>query len=110
MSRSYRTRGIGQLVPKLTRQAIGTKASMDADLQIYWREIVGEEFAGTTFPVRSRFDQPGRRTNGVLQLTIERGYGAYMTHAKGQIIDRLNAYLGVGTFRDIKFKEGCFFF
>ena len=104
--RSYYSRGLGAIVPRLTRQAIGKKASLEADLQIYWREIVGEDFALSTAPRRVRFDQPAQRINGVLELAIERGYGAIMSHAKGQILDKLNAYYGLGTFRDLKFKEG----
>ena len=104
--RSFVTRGLGAIVPRLTREAVGKKASLEADLQIYWREIVGEDFARSTFPRRVRFDQPAKRINGVLELGIERGYGAIMAHAKGQILDKLNAYYGLGTFRDLKFKEG----
>lgn len=104
--RSYVSRGLGAIVPRLTREAVGKKASLEADLQIYWREIVGDDFAGSTFPRRIRFDQPSKRINGVLELSIERGYGAIMAHAKGQILDKLNAYYGLGTFRDLKFKEG----
>ena len=104
--RSYVSRGLGAIVPRLTREAVGKKASLEADLQIYWRDIVGDDFAQSTFPRRIRFDQPAKRINGVLELTVERGYGAIMTHAKGQILNKLNAYYGLGTFRDLKFKEG----
>jgi len=104
--RTYYSRGLGAIVPKIAREAVGKRATLDANLQVYWVDIVGEEFASSTHPRRSRFDHPNKRINGVLEITVERGYGAFLSHAKGQILDKLNAYHGLGTFRDLKFKEG----
>ena len=104
--RSFKTKGLASLVSNVTKKAIGTKGSIEADLQIYWREIIGAPHDQSTWPVRVRFDHPRRRIGGVLEVVVERGFGAFATHAKGQLLERLNSYLGLGTLRDIKFKEG----
>lgn len=66
-----------------------------------WPEIVGPLLSGKTFPVRLR--------NGVLTVLVQNhAWAQELQLRKPDLLERINAALGSGTARDIRFAVGPF--
>ena len=75
--RTYRAQGLSRLVPKILKEGLGRKGSLEADLLLHWREVVGEEHAQWTVPTRISYADRRMRRKGTLELSVAPAYAAF---------------------------------
>jgi len=91
-------RPLSASVHQIAGQTIGRDWDIYATLLGHWKEIVGEELAEMTTPVRINFPRikGNNRSDGTLVLRTPRGLALEIQHKIGQIQARLNAFMGHG--------------
>jgi len=97
---------VGTFVPKLVRETCRHRGFINVDIVLRWREIVGHKLAAQTWPMRIEWP---RRQETILRPDGTEAPGTHRTrlvvgsaparaldveYAKGDIIDRVNGYLG----------------
>ena len=98
--------GVGALTERIARPILGKRGFASGQVIGRWSEIVGAELAAATAPERIQFER-GARTGGTLHLRVASGAAAVLIQPHSQvIIDRVNAYLGMGTVARIKVSQG----
>src|SRR5437773_1081027 len=65
-----------------------------ADLLGAWPEIVGPRYADCTQPEHIGWDRAGTDPAGILTLRVEGPKAIYLQHETGEIIQRINGFLG----------------
>lgn len=87
-----------------TLKALEAKFGHDADaLKVRWKEIVGEVLARRSEPVKL----VRQRTGGaILELRVDGPAAALIQHQAGQIIQRLNLFLGEGEVTKLRIVQG----
>ncbi len=92
--RLYDLKPMSDVLTPLARKMLGDKAFIEADIMCNWEDIVGENLAGFTTPMRIDFKR-GERKNGVLILQVAGGAMALELQLKEkQLIAKVNAYFG----------------
>ena len=77
-----------------TKKMLGKKAFVEADVICNWKEIVGDEMASYSNPVRIDFKK-GERTNGVLVVETCGGAFALELQLKTKfLLDKVNMFFG----------------
>jgi hypothetical protein len=93
------------LLGTLTHKMLGKKAFAEADVLCHWTEIVGEETAAYTQPVKISFKK-GERTGGVLHLETAGGAFALELQLKSKIlISKVNTFFGYEAVKDLKIVQ-----
>lgn len=88
-----------------TKKMLGKKAFAEADVICNWKEIVGEETAAYSTPVRIDF-RKGERTNGVLVIETCGGAFALELQLKTKImLDKVNTFFGYQAVEKIKILQ-----
>ena len=70
-----------------------------------WREVVGEQLARRTEPVK--LIKPRTGGGSVLELRVEGPAAALIQHQAPEIIDRANVFLGAGTVAKLRIVQGA---
>jgi hypothetical protein len=70
-----------------------------------WPEIVGPRWARVTAPESIRFPA-GRKSQGVLSLTVEGAHAAMLQHVVPTIIERVNRFFGYPAVERVSFRQG----
>jgi hypothetical protein len=102
----FMPRPIASLVDHIARLTIGKEWTTYAGLLEHWPEIVGEEYARLTTPVKIAFPhQPTepRRRNGILTIRLPKGLTMEFTFKTPQIKQRVNLYFGYAAIGKIAF-------
>lgn len=94
-------RAIAQMVPKLTRKALGRRGLAEANLVADWPTIVGSERARTCQPEKLAFPR-GRRHQGTLHLRVTSAAAIEIQHDAPVLIERINGYFGYAAVADIR--------
>ncbi|MDD5585746.1 MAG: DciA family protein [Alphaproteobacteria bacterium] len=106
-------RSIAATVDNVARQAIGKDWGLYAALLNHWREIVGEEYAQVTTPVKISFPQgktageklaQGQRKDGVLHIRLPQGLTMEFSFRTDQIRQRIAAFFGYEVISRIVFE------
>jgi hypothetical protein len=99
--------------PVLARQGFG-----QADLILFWNDIVGEKLAAMSQPIKLQWPMRARgaaadgRASAALQpsaalvVRVETGFALEMQHLSGAIIERVNAHLGWRCVSRLTLKQG----
>ena len=105
-----RTRPIGRPAPPASRNLSKTLKALeekfgrgDESLHARWREVVGEALARRSEPVKLVRSRAGGAT---LELRVEGPAAALIQHQSGQILQRLNLYLGDGAVTKLRIVQG----
>lgn len=97
---------IASAINAIARQTIGKDWLLYAALLDHWQEIVGQEYAEVTIPVKISFPhQPleARRQNGTLTIRLPKGLAMEFSF-KGELIkQRINGYFGYDAIARIAF-------
>jgi hypothetical protein len=78
-----------------------------ADLAAAWPEVVGARYADCTYP--EKIDWPraaDKAAGGVLRMCVEGPRAVLVQHELGQLLERVNGYLGHGTIGRIRLVQG----
>ncbi len=93
------------LLQPLAKKMLGKKAFVEADVMCSWREIVGEDMAVLSVPMKidfGRFD----RSNGTLWVEVASGAVALELQAKVKlIIEKVNTFFGYNAVEKIKIVQ-----
>ena len=103
--RTYRAQGLSRLVPKILKEGLGRKGSLEADLLLHWREVVGEEHAQWTVPTRIAYADRRMRRKGTLELSVAPAYAAFAQMAEAEIISGVNQFLGHGRIERLQLRQ-----
>ncbi|HAX90766.1 MAG TPA: hypothetical protein DCY07_00960 [Rhodospirillaceae bacterium] len=96
-------RTIAGSIESIARAAMGKDWALYATLLNHWGEIVGQEYAGVTTPVKITFPQgkkteekwaQGHRTGGVLTISLPQGLAMEFSFLSDTMIARINSYFG----------------
>jgi len=101
---NYKPRSIADAVDKVARQSAGKDWGLYANLLGHWAEIVGEDYARVTTPVKIAFPhqpQQAQRTNGVLTVRLPKGLAMEFSFKADLIRQRVNGYMGYEAFARI---------
>jgi hypothetical protein len=106
-------RTIATAVDSVARQVIGKDWNLYAALLSHWREIVGEDYAQVTTPVKISFPKgktseekwaQGRQTEGVLHIRLPQGLVMEFSFLTDQIRQRIAAYFGYDAIARLAFE------
>jgi len=103
--RSGRARLAGDIVGKVGDTAFRRFGFVQSSVISRWKEIVGERYAKISCPESIRFPQ-GRRSGGVLTLTVEGAHAPLLQHIAPMVIERVNRFFGHDAIDRIVFKQG----
>lgn len=93
------------VVGSFARKILGKKAFIEADIIHNWSDIVGEEIAQLSKPLRVDFKKDERR-NGVLHIEAASGALALELQQKSKIImDKVNVFFGYEAVSRLKIMQ-----
>ena len=103
--RSFKAQGLSRLIPKVLKDGVGRKGSLEADLAIHWREVVGAELANWTLPGKITYADRKMRRKGTLLVLVNPGYAQFAQMAQPDILSSVNQFLGFGRVEKIQLKQ-----
>lgn len=103
--RSYKTLGLSRLVPKILKDSLGRKGSLEADLLIHWKDVVGAEHAAWTVPTKIAYADRKMRRRGTLVLAVHPAYATFAQMAEAEIVAAVNQFLGHGRVERVQIKQ-----
>jgi len=99
---------LSELIGKILDPVTARRGFASADLIASWPEIVGARYADCSQPEKIAWPrgvaQEGRP--GVLVVRIEGPKSLYLQHETGQIVERVNAFIGHSAIDRIKIVQG----
>lgn len=98
------TRPVGELIPALTRRALGRYGFGQVNLITDWENIVGHNLAQFCRPLKIIFPR-GKRMAGTLHIQVMGPMALELQHMQPMLIDRINAYFGYGAIAAIRLKQ-----
>ncbi len=103
--RSYKAQGLSRLIPKVLKDGLGRKGSLEADLALHWRDVVGADLAKWTLPTKITYADRKMRRRGTLMILVHPGYAQFAQMAEGDILSSTNQFLGHGRVEKIQLKQ-----
>ncbi len=103
--RSGRARLAGDIVGKIGDTAFRRFGFVQSSIVSRWQEIVGERYAKVSSPESIRFPT-GRKSGGVLTLSVEGAHAPLLQHIAPMVIERVNRFFGYQAIDRIVFKQG----
>jgi hypothetical protein len=100
-------RNLAKIVDKVARQTVGKDWNLYAALLERWPEIVGNDYAQVTTPVKMTFPhqpQEARQRGGTLIVRLPKGLAMEFTYKSEQIKQRINSYFGYDAVAKIAFQ------
>ncbi|MTI08876.1 DUF721 domain-containing protein [Rhodospirillaceae bacterium RKSG073] len=98
------TRPVGEMIPGLTKRALGKYGFGQVSLITDWHRVVGERLAQFSQPLKLQF-QRGQRMGGVLHIRVTGAMALELQHMEPLLIDRINTYFGYGAVASIRLKQ-----
>jgi hypothetical protein len=98
---------LSALVGRVLDPVSAKRGFANAELLAAWPEIAGPRYAHTTQPERISWAHGGAATEdgGTLIVRVEASAALYFQHEIGQILERVNGFLGFGAVRRIKIVQ-----
>lgn len=94
----------GLLLP-LAKKMLGKKAFIEADVICSWREIIGEDMAEFSKPIKIDFRRE-EKNNGTLWIEVASGAVALEMQAKSKlVIEKVNTFFGYNAVEKIKILQ-----
>lgn len=90
-------RSLSDLLPAILKPALAEHGVATSQLITHWPEIVGEELAGVTRPLKlnwPRVPEGAQKAGATLVLLVEGAFGLDVQHAAPLILERINALYG----------------
>ncbi len=103
--RSCRARSAGELVGDIGGQSFKRFGFIQSSIVSRWSEIVGQRYAKVSCPESIKFPA-GKRSAGVLTLTVEGAHAPVIQHLTPMIIERVNRFFGYPAIDRIVFRQG----
>jgi hypothetical protein len=103
--RGGRARSVSEIVPDVGRVAFRRFGFVQSSVVSRWAEIVGARYATISSPESIRFP-PGKRSDGVLTVTVAGAHAPIMQHVGPTIIERVNRFFGYGAIAKVNIRQG----
>ena len=94
----------GRGLSKLIKQLDERFGAGPETLQARWREIVGENLAARTEPVK--LSRPRNGAGGVLELKVDGPAATLIQHQAPELLMRVNLFLGAGSVDRLRIVQG----
>ncbi len=88
-----KTRGLGAIMPSVTKDALARRGFVQGEIIARWREIVGPRLADHTAPEKLAFPR-GERMSATLLVRVSPGLAPELQHDSPRVIERMNTYFG----------------
>ena len=98
-------RSVADLLGKAGGAAFRRFGFVQHSIVTRWPEIVGPRYARVTAPESIRFPH-GRKSQGVLNLTVEGAHAPMLQHVVPTIIERVNRFFGYPAIERVTFRQG----
>ncbi|MDM9626708.1 DUF721 domain-containing protein [Rhizobium sp. S152] len=109
---SYPRKGekqISELANGLIDPVLAKRAGINTALLGSWDEIAGEDFADCTRPEKIAWARGGGDDGsfrpGVLTIACEGARALFLTHAQGELIQRINSFFGFSAVHQIRIVQ-----
>ncbi|ARM87338.1 hypothetical protein RHEC894_CH00997 [Rhizobium sp. CIAT894] len=109
---SYPRKGakqISELANGLIDPVLARRAGINTALLGSWDEIAGEDFADCTRPEKIAWARGGNEEGGfrpgVLTIACEGARALFLTHAQGELIQRINSFFGFSAVHQIRIVQ-----
>ncbi len=103
--RSGRARLAGDIVGKVGDKAFRRFGFVQSSIVSRWKEIVGDRYAKVSSPESIRFPT-GKKSGGVLTLSVEGAHAPLLQHIAPLVIERVNRFFGYQAIDRIVFRQG----
>jgi hypothetical protein len=91
--RSNRARAVADMLPAVGGAAFRRFGFVQSSIVSRWREIVGDRYAEVATPESIRFPV-GKKSEGVLSLSVDGAHAAMLQHVAPAIMERVNRFFG----------------
>ena len=98
-------RAVADMLPQIGGAAFRRFGFVQSAVVSRWPEIVGERYAELSAPESIRFPA-GKRSDGVLTLTVTGAHGPMMQHLAPTIIERVNRFFGYTAVARVAIRQG----
>jgi hypothetical protein len=105
-ARQNRARALSEIMPEIGGVAFRRFGFVQSAIVSRWPEIVGERFAGVSAPESIRFPA-GKKSDGVLTLTVEGAHAPMMQHVAPTLIERVNRFFGYPAVARVQIRQGA---
>lgn len=105
-ARSKRARAVSDLLPAAGGAAFRRFGFVQSSIVSRWHEIVGTRYAAVSSPESIRFPA-GKKSQGVLTLTVEGAHATMMQHVAPAIRERVNLFFGYPAVDRIAIRQGA---
>lgn len=99
-------RAVADMLPDIGGAAFRRFGFVQSSIVSRWREIVGARYADVSAPESLRFPA-GKKSDGVLTLTIDGAHAPMFQHVTPAIIERVNRFFGYAAVARIQLKRGA---
>ncbi|MGZ2457681.1 hypothetical protein ACVINH_002707 [Rhizobium anhuiense] len=100
---------ISELANGLIDPVLARRAGINTALLGSWSEIAGEDFADCTRPEKIAWARGGNEAGGfrpgVLTIACEGARALFLTHAQGELIQRINSFFGFAAVHQIRIVQ-----
>jgi hypothetical protein len=103
--RSGRAQQAGDIVGKVGDAAFRRFGFVQSSIVSRWKEIVGDRYAKVSCPESIRFPT-GKKSGGVLTLSVEGAHAPLLQHIAPLVIERVNRFFGYEAINRIVFHQG----
>ena len=104
--RHARARAVSDLLPDIGGAAFRRFGFVQSAVVSRWPEIVGARYAGVCSPESIRFPA-GKRSDGVLTLSVEGAHATMMQHVTPALIERVNRFFGYPAVARVQIRQGA---
>jgi hypothetical protein len=104
--RQARVRAVSEILPQIGGAAFRRFGFVQSAVVSRWPEIVGARYAGVSSPESIRFPA-GKRSDGVLTLSVEGAHAPMMQHVAPTLIDRVNRFFGYPAVARVQIRQGA---
>jgi hypothetical protein len=99
-------RAVSDLLPEIGGAAFRRFGFVQSSVVSRWPEIVGQRYAGVCTPESIRFPA-GKRSDGVLTLSVEGAHATMMQHVAPTLIERVNRFFGYSAVARVQIRQGA---
>ena len=99
-------RAVGDMMPQVGGAAFRRFGFVQSAVVSRWPEIVGPRYAEVSAPESIRFPA-GKRSDGVLTLTVMGAHGPMMQHLAPTIAERVNRFFGYTAVARVQIRQGA---
>ena len=103
--RGGRAKRMGEMLPDIGGTAFRRFGFVQSSVVSRWNEIVGERYATVSAPESIRFPH-GKRSDGVLTLSVAGAHAPMMQHVIPVIIERVNRFFGYAAIARVAIRQG----